>query len=270
MINLKVKKRVNKFEPVFPSRAVELWYTKKLLMLIKRVRALVWSELAEPLKEHMKLDELMRPTVDAAPPIDQWIDSILKKIGNLDDYSKRLADEAVKRNLKSSDQQLTANIKKGLGIDISKILADNLRISAEMEKSLKANAALIKSIPDEYISQVKETVKKNYMAGVRWEAMQAIILERGAVAESRAKLIARDQAAKMNSAFNRIRQTELGIEKYRWSTSGDERVRDTHRENDGNIFFWNNPPDTGHPGEDYQCRCVALPLFDIDTIETDE
>ncbi|MEM7617634.1 MAG: colicin E5-related ribonuclease, partial [Pseudomonadota bacterium] len=35
--------------------------------------------------------------------------------------------------------------------------------------------------------------------------------------------------------------------------------RDDHSVNDGRIFFWDNPPPTGHPGEDYNCRCHAGP-----------
>ncbi len=38
----------------------------------------------------------------------------------------------------------------------------------------------------------------------------------------------------------------------------DERVRPSHRMNDGRIFSWSDPPDTGHPGEDHNCRCEAI------------
>lgn len=46
---------------------------------------------------------------------------------------------------------------------------------------------------------------------------------------------------------------------YIWRTRGDEKVRAAHYANDGKIFAWDNPPDTGHPGEDYGCRCWAEP-----------
>ena len=68
----------------------------------------------------------------------------------------------------------------------------------------------------------------------------------GDVTESRAKLIARDQTSKMNGAFNEARQTSLGIDRYVWQTSGDERVREEHQANDGQVFSWNDPPATGH------------------------
>ncbi len=46
---------------------------------------------------------------------------------------------------------------------------------------------------------------------------------------------------------------------YVWRTRGDLQVRPSHIENNGKLFAWDNPPETGHPGEDYGCRCVAEP-----------
>jgi len=46
---------------------------------------------------------------------------------------------------------------------------------------------------------------------------------------------------------------------YIWRTRGDEKVRPSHAANDGKVFAWDSPPPTGHPGEDYGCRCTAEP-----------
>jgi hypothetical protein len=42
----------------------------------------------------------------------------------------------------------------------------------------------------------------------------------------------------------------------------DERVREEHAALEGQTFAWSSPPAVGHPGEDFQCRCVALPVID--------
>jgi hypothetical protein len=34
-------------------------------------------------------------------------------------------------------------------------------------------------------------------------------------------------------------------------------VRASHTANNGKVFAWDNVPPTGHPGEDYGCRCTA-------------
>lgn len=44
---------------------------------------------------------------------------------------------------------------------------------------------------------------------------------------------------------------------YVWKSVGDSKTRSAHAERDGKVFCWDNPPDGGHPGEDYNCRCKA-------------
>jgi Phage Mu protein F like protein len=48
---------------------------------------------------------------------------------------------------------------------------------------------------------------------------------------------------------------------YIWRTQGDDKVRSSHAANEGKIFAWDNPPDTGNPGEDFGCRCWAEPYY---------
>ena len=48
---------------------------------------------------------------------------------------------------------------------------------------------------------------------------------------------------------------------YIWRTQSDGKVRQSHAANDGKIFSWDEPPETGHPGEDYGCRCIAEPYY---------
>ena len=52
---------------------------------------------------------------------------------------------------------------------------------------------------------------------------------------------------------------------YVWRTRGDERVRLSHAQNDGRLFAWDEPPATGHPGEDFGCRCTAEPYVPGET-----
>jgi SPP1 gp7 family putative phage head morphogenesis protein len=67
-------------------------------------------------------------------------------------------------------------------------------------------------------------------------------------------------ATHFNGKLSEIRQADSDISHYVWTTADDEKVRSAHAENDGKIFAWNVPPETGHPGEDYNCRCIAVPV----------
>ncbi|MBF0246698.1 MAG: minor capsid protein [Alphaproteobacteria bacterium] len=44
---------------------------------------------------------------------------------------------------------------------------------------------------------------------------------------------------------------------YVWRTMGDDKVRSSHSEREGQVFSWDHPPEGGHPGEAPGCRCWA-------------
>ncbi len=48
---------------------------------------------------------------------------------------------------------------------------------------------------------------------------------------------------------------------YIWRTRSDGKVRSSHAANNGKVFAWDTPPPTGHPGDDYGCRCTAEPYL---------
>lgn len=58
---------------------------------------------------------------------------------------------------------------------------------------------------------------------------------------------------------------KAGVTRYVWSTQLDERVRRLHRELEGTIQRWDDPPVSGtggfrgHPGEPANCRCFPWP-----------
>ncbi len=132
----------------------------------------------------------------------------------------------------------------------------------------RENVDLITSIGTRHLDDTFRTVTNGVIRGTRVETLAKEIKERHGVSESRARLIARDQTLKANSQLTQARHREAEVERYVWSSSRDERVRDIHGELDGRTFSWNDPPVTNeageqnHPGEDYQCRCVAIPVLD--------
>ncbi len=70
-----------------------------------------------------------------------------------------------------------------------------------------------------------------------------------------------------NGKLSEMEQRELGYTLYIWRTMDDEKVRPSHAANDGIVFAWDIPPPTGHPGEEYGCRCWAEPLIAHDEID---
>lgn len=134
-------------------------------------------------------------------------------------------------------------------------------ITQEVKGFVRGNVKLISTISSEYFDRVERVVLRGAQAGKLSKDVAKEIKAQFGVSDRRAAFIARDQIAKFNGDLTQLRQTNAGITKYQWSTSGDERVRDTHQANDGKIFSWSDPPATGHPGDDFNCRCVAIPVI---------
>lgn len=265
----RLRKRIRVLRGVKPSRKIELWYKAELLKIVTALRRETEAELLPTLQQivpalNKTSDSITRDAIIPRRPIETSLTKLAQKFGGIEETANRLAIAAAQRSLAETDKRLAAVIGESMKVDISAALSNSGTIHSVVSSAVQANVDLIKSIPTQYFERIEKTVWDNMVDGVRFEDLAAKIQGIADVTESRAKLIARDQTSKMNGAFNEARQTSVGIDKYIWSTSGDERVREEHAANDGKIFDWNDPPATGHPGEDIQCRCVALPYVELD------
>ena len=59
--------------------------------------------------------------------------------------------------------------------------------------------------------------------------------------------------------INELRQRGLGIRQYVWRSRDDGKVRSSHAHYDDQVFSWDDPPEGGHPGQAFNCRCYAEP-----------
>lgn len=265
------KRHGRKLRAIKPDRKDELFYKSQLLDLVRRLEEFTRKELIPELQRvepyrHIG-DSVSVRDMSMVEDIRRFIQRMARSFGDISGLAARLSQAAVARSLGSVDGKLSAAIKKSIGIDIRGFLTGSGPIQDVVRMYTKANLDLIKSIPEQYFEKLEKALVKNMESGARFEKLISEVERIGGVTESRAALIARDQTSKMNGAFNEVRQRSLGIESYEWQTSGDERVRDEHVENDGKVFRWDSPPKTGHPGEDIQCRCVAIPIFNLDQEE---
>lgn len=174
-------------------------------------------------------------------------------------------------NRKLTVKQWKRTVKSTIGLDIREDYYLGDFYAKELEKWIVENVDLIKTIPEETLLKMKDIVSNGYEKGATTTQIARDIQIAYGVSKRRAAFIARDQTAKLNRQIQKAQQQDAGINEYIWDTSGDERVRESHKALNGKKFSWENPPlnDDGrncHPGEDYGCRCIARPVFDIETI----
>ena len=132
---------------------------------------------------------------------------------------------------------------------------------------ISENVDLIKTVPSQSLGKIKELVYRQYMDGGSTTNIVKELQRQYGMDKRHANLIARDQIGKLNTKITESQQRDAGVKRYKWSDSRDEKVRKSHRRLNGHIFSWDNPPETDggrrcHPGEDYQCRCCAIPVFE--------
>lgn len=177
--------------------------------------------------------------------------------------AENIANGFVSRGDAQNHAEISTNLKNQTGIDLSAYLRNSPNIVERVNELTVSNIQLIKSIRTQYLDKVQNAVMQAMVQGALNKDLAEQLKKLGEDVESRAMLIARDQSSKLNAALTRARHEEVGIKKYMWSASLDERVRESHAEKDGQIFEYSNPPaDTGHPGHDFNCRCVQIPVFD--------
>lgn len=210
---------------------------------------------------------LVEERSDALEDLTRSIAGVTAKYGerltfDLQGLLKQLVGETNTFNL----GQMTAMWQQVLGLPY----VDSANIAKLILGYQKKNLGLIQSLTKAAVGEVKKALEDN--RGKPTKTLVAAIQERVDVSVSKARLLARDQVLKLNGQLTENRHKEAGVTRYEWSTSGDERVRPYHWHLDGQVFDWKKPPVVSpdgrheHPGGDYQCRCVAIPIFDTDTV----
>lgn len=168
------------------------------------------------------------------------------------------------------DREFRRNVSKitvvpKLTPDVRKAIADEYNNNLQI---------YIRDFTEEQTSKLREQVKEHVLDGGRQEGLVKIIKESYQVSQRKAKFLARQETALMMTAFTHSRYQDAGVHEYKWrSVTGTPQhpVRPMHselnkRSNKGETFRFDNPPVDDpngarhNPGQNYNCRCVAIPL----------
>lgn len=271
-MNQRQKIRQRKLRAVRPSKQAEVYYRKQLDQLVSYMQSIV----VEELQRDTMNDALFSKGVEL---LASQMDRILNRLEAMDinNFATSLARGFVNRMNRNSSDSFNSNLKNSIGVDMNKIVSPP-EISDALNVAIAQNTALIKSIKDEYKEKVSKLIRDNVLSGERPSNIVTQIKDIGGVTKNRAAFIARDQTAKINSDLVQIRSETLGSDTYVWSGSMDERERQSHKVMEGKLCRMDNPKvysdDDGktwknrseiggvelHPGKDYSCRCVMLPI----------
>lgn len=273
------KKSRAKLKPVNPAESVGISYNAELQRMVNQIKKDISESLMPQIKSLTSLyqqDSLSLEFDEEGNFIrhfkDGWFDIISASIAALkqkwsgeafDIWAQSIASKFVR----SADFRNQKQIKFGI----------NALGQSDIEEYLKASVAqnvnLIKSIQQQYLDQVDTIVIENMRRGLMPGKIAEQLFNQYDITKRRAKFIARDQTAKINSDLTRKRFNASGVKYFRWVTSKDERVRSEHRKFANTvtkygkgIYRLDKPPINSKgeevwPGSDYGCRCVMIPVL---------
>lgn len=190
---------------------------------------------------------------------------------------KRMVSPFLDRVKNKTEDSFVAEFERQTGTEPVRA---QLNVDEFVQDSLKKNVSLIKTIPQQYFSQIETAVDEAVTKGQLSKTLQGKLKDISDGQKNRARLIARDQIGKLTANIEEARQRKSNVKEYIWRTRQDGRVRSfantsgysDHKRLEGQIVKWNDPPQTvfrgkragerHHAGTDIQCRCFPQAIYD--------
>lgn len=136
----------------------------------------------------------------------------------------------------------------------------------------------IKDFATKEVESLRDKMQKSYFKGMRPESMVSEIQKSFGVSANKAKFLARQETRLITAKYKETKYTEANVKFYKWvcvAGSPNHPVRAQHKKlgdmsKSGTLFRWNDPPVVsgdgepvrhGNPGQDYNCRCYAIPVI---------
>lgn len=205
----------------------------------------------------LKLNDVQKHLLDTNPYLWEKLLAELEKNLELEVSAKT---EQIK--LTEIFEYIEKSTKDGLQQQIKKLTVDSLWLGIKatnlLDDFLKEHLKLIKSVKREHLDKIGLAIQRGLRQGFLQKDILKEIKNVTNISKRRASLIARNAPLQYSGALTKYHQTSAGIKRYKWQSSGDERVRSSHRAINGKIYNWSDPGP--HPRSEINCRCDAVPV----------
>ena len=189
-------------------------------------------------------------------------------LGKLDEFIKNLKIiDIAKEMIFNLEKRLDANFKANKIQTIAPKMTDFR--ATEFAKNYTENLEFyIKKWQPEEIIKMRETVGQMAIDGKSRLSIQEYIQNQFKVSQRKAKFLARNESSIAVTEYLSAKYQEEGFTEFKWITNLDGRERPLHKELNGKIFRFDNPPiidertgQRGLPAETYNCRCTFVPIL---------
>lgn len=253
--------------PVHANQGVAASYRRQVQALVTEMAASYQYWLTASMRKNPpRMTAVVEQAEDATP--SDFVQKMLRNLGRrwalrFDEAAPVIAASYVTRMFKSTDSAMRKSMMDA-GWSVKFTMTPVTRDA--FTASVAENVSLIRSIPEQYHTQVEGVVMRGYTAGRDLATMTTELKALYPKASKRVTLIARDQSNKANAVVNRARQLELGITEAVWmhSSAGKEPRPDHVAANGRRYKIADGCKISGEfiqPGEMINCRCTSRPIF---------
>lgn len=245
---------------------------RKYERAIGKLTAAMYKEYAKELAQVFRQNEVI--TVDASISAQARIalNKLRRRFERL--FAKNapaIVDNVFNGIDKASRASLGQSLRELSGGITLKTDAMPAALRQAMTAAIAENVQLIKSIGQQYHTQIEGAVMRSLQPGGRGMAdVREALSKYEGITDRRKNLIATDQIRKATTSMNVERAKSAGVTKFRWLHSGGgSEPRELHLELNGQIFSYDDPPviddrtgERGYPGQLINCRCQAVPVIE--------
>lgn len=267
-------KKAKQAKPVEPDKQAARKYNAQLQKLVRAIKKDI-NEKIVPLIRSLEPQYIGDAAIN-----DDWPNEIMALFSQLKTKwsspaflgaSKDVASIFVKAMNTQNSKRFAKSVKP-IGVTGIDVFGDSPKLQDILSASIADNTRLISTIPEQYLNQVQSIVMSNMRSGLRPSSITKQLSEQFGITKRRAALIARDQTSKANGELAKQRQEDVGFKFFKWKTADDARVRDSHEKLENQdigfgkgVYKWDNPPKNEKgvpiiPGQEINCRCVAIPV----------
>jgi SPP1 gp7 family putative phage head morphogenesis protein len=242
---------------IHANRGVEARYRKALEGLIKEMSNSAEYWLAVQYRQAPP--EIAKDALPAAEMAARVREVSKRWIARFNDMADDIAKRFTAGSIKATNNSFQNALKDaGWAVDfkVTRAMQDVARAS------VVENVALIKSIPQQYFTEVEGIVMRGYSRGRDLQEITTELQSRYGVTKRRAALIARDQSNRLTASTTQARRLELGIKQAEWQHShAGKEPRKSHVAANGKVFEIEKgcyiDGEWILPGTKINCRCVS-------------
>ena len=192
--------------------------------------------------------------------INSLIDDIPARVeGAIDALKYQIEAPLFAMNQEADKDIVSLGLKPNESKDLNKRIVENY--------TENLNISIQNWTPDQ-TEKLRDMVERNVLQGYNRKELIAMISSEYEVSMKKATFLAKQETSLFMAEVRDSRYEDAGIDKYKWSSSHDIRVRELHKELNGQVFSYDSPPvidertgERGRPGQAFGCRCTAIPII---------